>query len=42
MIVAAMDQQAIGEGNPEAATATESDFKVETRGFRGFRGFIPF
>jgi hypothetical protein len=35
-----MDRQAIGEmENPEAATAAESDFKVE---IRGFRGFIPF
>jgi hypothetical protein len=35
-----MDWQAIGEvENPEAATAAESDFKVE---IRGFRGFIPF
>ena len=39
-IVAAMDWQAIGEvENPEAATAAESDFKVE---IKGFRGFIPF
>jgi hypothetical protein len=28
-----------GMGDPEAATAAESDFKVE---IRGFRGFIPF
>jgi hypothetical protein len=32
-----MDPRAIGErGNPEAATAAESDFKAE------IRGFIPF
>jgi hypothetical protein len=32
--------EAIGEGgNPEAATAAESDFKVEIRGFRGFISF---
>ena len=40
VIVAEMDRWAIGGvGNPEIATAAESDFKVE---IRGFRGLIPF